>query len=265
MHSLQPLARALATSCPVAVDLEWIETLDGSRAVAALRRARAGPRRPGPELVPRRSDLEVELDGFHLLEPSGRLHPVWGAKAVTMALPQPLEVPVGCFFQVNRHLVPWLFERAAELAGPPVPTWDLHAGVGFLTAAVRWADRDQGERELVAVESFRPSAKAAAANLPAARVVIGRRSETYLARADRLPTEAMALCDPPRAGLSPDLRRQLAGWHPQRILMLACDPATWARDTSFLLERGYRLGHLELVDLFPSTHHVEIISMLEVA
>jgi 23S rRNA (uracil1939-C5)-methyltransferase len=45
--------------------------------------------------------------------------------------------------------------------------------------------------------------------------------------------------------------------------MLACDPATWGRDTRFLSERGYRLTHVELVDLFPSTHHVEILAVLE--
>jgi 23S rRNA (uracil1939-C5)-methyltransferase len=45
--------------------------------------------------------------------------------------------------------------------------------------------------------------------------------------------------------------------------MLACDPATWARDTGFLIERGYRLAHVEVVDLFPSTHHIEVIAVLE--
>jgi tRNA/tmRNA/rRNA uracil-C5-methylase (TrmA/RlmC/RlmD family) len=63
--------------------------------------------------------------------------------------------------------------------------------------------------------------------------------------------------------MTPELRRRLAGWHPERILMLACDPATWGRDTSYLVDRGYLLSHVELVDLFPSTHHVEILAVLE--
>ncbi len=45
--------------------------------------------------------------------------------------------------------------------------------------------------------------------------------------------------------------------------MLACDPATWARDAAFLLSQGYRISSLELVDLFPSTHHVELVAELE--
>ena len=71
------------------------------------------------------------------------------------------------------------------------------------------------------------------------------------------------LTDPPRAGMSAELRRRIAGWHPRRLFMMACDPATWARDTSFFLARGYGLRHLELVDLFPYTHHVEVLAMLE--
>jgi tRNA/tmRNA/rRNA uracil-C5-methylase (TrmA/RlmC/RlmD family) len=63
--------------------------------------------------------------------------------------------------------------------------------------------------------------------------------------------------------MTAELRRQLAEWGPERIVMLACDPATWSRDAHSLTERGYRLAHLELVDLFPSTHHVEILAVLE--
>jgi tRNA/tmRNA/rRNA uracil-C5-methylase (TrmA/RlmC/RlmD family) len=45
--------------------------------------------------------------------------------------------------------------------------------------------------------------------------------------------------------------------------MLGCDPATWARDAASLCDHGYRIAALELFDLFPSTHHVEILALLE--
>jgi 23S rRNA (uracil1939-C5)-methyltransferase len=45
--------------------------------------------------------------------------------------------------------------------------------------------------------------------------------------------------------------------------MLSCDPATWARDVSFLGDHGYVTHETELVDLFPHTHHVEVLSVLE--
>jgi 23S rRNA (uracil1939-C5)-methyltransferase len=260
MASIEALAGALAESCPEAVDLEWLEDLDGSTAVAALRPARNGPQVVSPRWVPHEALLSNTVAGFHLLAASGQPQPVWGAEGVTMRLPVPLEVPIGAFFQTNRHLMRWLFRRVEELAEPdPTPTWDLHAGVGFMAAAAASA----ASRPLHLVEPHRAAARAAQGNLPGARITVGRTAEAYLNRARDLPRNALVIVDPPRAGLSPQLRHRLSGWHPKRILTIGCDPATWARDTAFFSERGYRLEHLELVDLFPSTHHVEVIGILE--
>lgn len=257
---LPPLEAALET-CPAPVDLEWLESLEGTTAVAALRPSRRHRHVAEPSWVPPEAAVVPgPVIGFHRLDLAGRVLVGWGAMAVKMSLPVPLEVPVGAFFQGNRYLVPWLFDRAGELVGPdPGPTWDLHAGVGLLAAAVRAA----ADPPLVAVEPFRPAARAAARNLPGARVIVGCTAEAYLARTRKLPRRATAIVDPPRAGLGTALRAELAGWRPERLLMLGCDAATWARDAAFLLDRGFRLAHLELVDLFPSTHHVEVLAVLE--
>lgn len=256
------LERSLAARCPAPVDVEWLEDLEGDRAVFGLRPSRSGPAEIDPRWLPPAGELDPEVQGGHILTDAGLKVAGWGAPEVTMALATPLVVPVGGFFQVNRHLVPWLFRRVAELAGAdPTPVWDLHAGVGFLAAAARHA----APRELVLAEPFRPAARAAARNLPEARIAVGRTAESLLARHRKLPRHALVLTDPPRSGFTPTLRSRLAGWHPERVLMLSCEPATWARDTAFLLERGYRLAHLELVDLFPHSHHVEVLAVLEAA
>jgi 23S rRNA (uracil1939-C5)-methyltransferase len=262
MAALDPLASALSESCPEPVDLEWLEDLDGNAAVSTLRPARNGPQVVSPDWVPPESSLGETVNGFHVLSSAGQPQPAWGAEGVTMRLPIPLEVPIGAFFQANRHLMRWLFRRIEELAGPqPTATWDLHAGVGLMAAAARSA----ASRPLQLVEPHRAAARAAQRNLPGARVAVGRTAEAFLGRARGLPADALVIIDPPRAGLSPQLRQRLAGWHPKRILTVGCDPATWARDTAYLMERGYQIGHLELVDLFPSTHHVEVIALLETA
>ncbi len=258
--AIPALASALARVADRPVDLEWLEDLDGRKAVVALRGARGGPCEPPPHWLASQAELGAVVDGCHRLTASGALLRGWGEEQVAMQLPRPLEVPIGAFFQGNRHLVPWLFDRIVDLAGEqPHPTWDLHAGVGFLAAAAA----RRSARPLTLIEPFRPSARAAVRNLPEARVAVGRTAESWLARHRRLPTDALVLADPPRAGLSAELRSRLAGWHPHRIVMMSCDPATWTRDTAFLIDRGYRLAHLELADLFPSTHHVEVISVLE--
>jgi 23S rRNA (uracil1939-C5)-methyltransferase len=263
-RTLPQLAAALAGRCAEPVDVEWLEDLDGTEAVMALRPAARGPQELAAAWVPGEGELPRPVVGAQLLSRSGRLRHGWGQESVGMALPVRLEVPVGAFFQGNRHLIRWLFERVGELAAArPLPTWDLHAGVGFLAAAA-WRPPAAGEeRHLVLVEPYREAARAAARNLPRARVVVGRTAEAYLGRCGRLPRTALAITDPPRAGLSRGLANRLAGWHPQVLLQLACDPSTWARDTAFLLDRGYTVRHLELVDLFPSTHHVEIVAVLE--
>lgn len=256
--SLPALKAALTRSCKGAADLEWLEDLEGETAIAALRRA-AGGRETRPHWIPAEREMEGVVEGFHILRKAGRLEAGWGINSLRMLLPIPLDVRIGAFFQGNRHLVPWLFQRVAELCGPePIPTWDLHAGVGFLGAAALFAS----ERPLTLTEPHRAAARSARANLPQARVLVGTTAEEMLRREKKRPREALVLCDPPRAGLSSALRRSLAQWKPRRILMLSCDTATWARDTAFLLENGYGLDHLELIDLFPSTHHVETLCSL---
>jgi hypothetical protein len=243
---------------PEPVDVEWLEALDGSSAVAALRPARTGPEAVDPRWVPLEAEARDTVDGWHSLSGSGHLLSGWGSSSVLMTLPTPLQTPIGAFFQGNRHLVPWLFDRLATLAGGAErPVYDLHAGVGFMAAAT------DTRSELHLVEPFRPAARAAVGNLAHARVAVGRTAEAFLKRRRHLARDALVLTDPPRAGMSPTLRHRLAGWHPRHILMLACDPASWARDAAFLLARGYRLDHLELVDLYPSTHHVEVLAVLE--
>jgi tRNA/tmRNA/rRNA uracil-C5-methylase (TrmA/RlmC/RlmD family) len=198
--------------------------------------------------------------GFYILSKSGLRQTGWGAAMVRIELPIPLDVPIGTFFQGNRHLILPLFERVAEIVGAdPSPVFDLHAGVGYLAAAARFA----GERKLTLVETNRDAALAARLNLPGSRVVIGSTAEAFVGRAGRLPADALVITDPPRTGLSKDLRIGLARWLPKRILMLGCDPATWARDAGFLGDHGYQPHVVELFDLFPSTHHVEILALLE--
>lgn len=258
VRALPSMKSALSQTCPQPVDVEWLENLDGNQAVAALKKVGRGPEIE-TSAVPPADSLDEGPNGFHILDGSGELLRVWGRDHVRMALPIPLEVPMGAFFQGNRHLVPWLFQRISELIGPdPVPTWDLHAGVGFLAAAALHA----AQRPLVLAETSKPAGRAARRNLPKANIKFGVPAEEILRRSGRIPRETLAIVDPPRAGLSSDLRRRLAAWHPERLLMLSCDPATWARDTAELIDKGYRLDHLELIDLFPSTHHVEVLSVL---
>lgn len=258
--AVRPIAEALAASCPGTVDVEWMEDLRGTAAVAAIRPARPGSRRLEASWVPTPQTLGGVVDGFHVLDRTGRPSGGWGRTSVHMYLPWVLEVPIGAFFQGNRHLVPWLFARVAACVGAdPRPVFDLHAGVGFLAAAARWAS----DRPLTLVEPNRVAAEAALRNLPRATVHVGRTAEEWATTVDSLPRDACVLLDPPRSGCSPELRRAIVDRGARTVVMLSCDPATWARDVRFFTEHGFALRDVELVDLFPHTHHVEVLSVLE--
>jgi 23S rRNA (uracil1939-C5)-methyltransferase len=260
MCALPRLTDALSKSCTEHVDLEWLEGTEPNDTVAALRQAKGGPKTFDPAWVPGRDDMESVVSGFRALSKAGRPHSGWGATGVRIELPIPLEVPIGSFFQGNRHLIGPLFERVAELVGDnATPVYDLHAGVGYLAAAALHA----GERELTLVEPHREAAMAAQRNLPGAQVVVGSTAEAFVAGARNLASDSIVITDPPRTGLSKALRQDLARWRPERILMLGCDPATWARDAGFLSEHGYQPTVVEIFDLFPSTHHLEILALLE--
>lgn len=70
------------------------------------------------------------------------------------------------------------------------------------------------------------------------------------------------LLDPPRAGAE-HMVRQLANLGVERIVYVACDPATLARDVGILVnEHGYRLEQAGVLDMFPHTRHVESIALI---
>lgn len=70
------------------------------------------------------------------------------------------------------------------------------------------------------------------------------------------------ITDPPRAGMHGDVVETILFAAPKRIVYVSCNPATQARDLS-LLDSQYRVVAVQPVDMFPHTHHVENVVLLE--
>jgi 23S rRNA (uracil1939-C5)-methyltransferase len=68
--------------------------------------------------------------------------------------------------------------------------------------------------------------------------------------------------DPPRAGVGAEVCALLNRLQTQEIVYVSCDPVTLARDLALLVEGGYRLAELHLVDMFPQTFHMETVAIL---
>jgi len=69
------------------------------------------------------------------------------------------------------------------------------------------------------------------------------------------------ITDPPRAGMHPDVVKQILQLKPEKIVYVSCNSATQARDVT-LLDGDYRVGKIQPVDMFPHTHHVENVMKL---
>ncbi len=75
--------------------------------------------------------------------------------------------------------------------------------------------------------------------------------------------QSLCVVDPPRRGLEKEGIAALLKATPRHILYMSCDPATLARDTARLKEAGYELLHLQVMDMFPQTAHIESLLLLE--
>ena len=72
----------------------------------------------------------------------------------------------------------------------------------------------------------------------------------------------IVVIDPPRQG-APGLAVQLAQLTAKRLIYISCDPATLCRDLADLLDEGFHLTKLQPFDMFPQTHHIECVALLE--
>ena len=70
------------------------------------------------------------------------------------------------------------------------------------------------------------------------------------------------ITDPPRAGMHDDVINAILLAEPKRIVYVSCNPATQARDLA-LLNDNYKVARVQPVDMFPHTHHVENVVLLE--
>lgn len=78
--------------------------------------------------------------------------------------------------------------------------------------------------------------------------------------------ERVAILDPPREGLGGDhsaISESLEILGVNKIALVGCDADSWTRDIHRFLKRGWQLTQLAALDLFPQTHHIEALAVLE--
>jgi 23S rRNA (uracil1939-C5)-methyltransferase len=168
-------------------------------------------------------------------------------------------VSLGSFFQVNRFLIEPLVRLVTENESGSA-AWDLYAGVGLFSVALAAQFGN-----VTAVESAAGSVRDLRENLHGTNHrVVAAETAKFLRRAVERgePGPDLVVVDPPRAGLGREVTAALGELRPPHITYVSCDPATLSRDLAALLESGYRLRKMHLVDLFPQTFHLESVTHL---
>jgi len=78
-----------------------------------------------------------------------------------------------------------------------------------------------------------------------------------------MPAADLIFLDPPRAGAQRAVIGAIGDRAREMICYLSCDPVTFSRDANRLIASGWRITSLDLLDLFPNTHHVETLASFE--
>jgi 23S rRNA (uracil1939-C5)-methyltransferase len=176
----------------------------------------------------------------------------------------PLFIRPDAFAQGNAEATPLLVECALRLLSPrPTDTaLELYAGNGTFSFAL-----SARTASVVAVESSSISTRlagtaAAAGRVTNVRFVQGDAERTTRGLASEGRQFDVLLADPPRTG-APALARAAHALGVRRVVYVACDAGTLGRDAGALHQAGYEPRSLQLVDMFPGTHHVEAVMSFE--
>lgn len=171
------------------------------------------------------------------------------------------------FFQANLSILPALIQHVigeTTAAEGPVDgeAVDLYCGVGLFTLPLA-----RRFTHVTGVEGNPKSASFAHESAKAAGIenvtISGLEVEQWLRRkGSTMTAPAVVVLDPPRIGVSPEVIGRLVEIAPARIVYVSCDPATLARDLKALLAGGFVLANLRGFDMFPQTHHVEVVATL---
>ena len=168
------------------------------------------------------------------------------------------------FYQINPVQTEVLYGKAIELAGLSGTETVLDAYCGSGTIGICLADK---ARQVIGVELNRDAVKDAIGNarlngLKNCWFTAGDAGESLeqMARDGFRPD--VVIMDPPRSGSDEKFLGCVLKAAPPKVIYVSCDPETLARDLGILTRGGYQVRHIQPVDMFPYTEHVECVVKL---
>ena len=205
---------------------------------------------------PKKNDFLLDLD-YHLYH--GKDHIVEQLGDVKF------KVGPKSFFQTNSKQARVLYDKVVEFAGldGTQNVYDLYTGVGSIALYV-----SKFAKHVVGVEEIPTAIEDAKVNMAMNEI---ENCTFYAGDVKAILTDSFAeehgkpdlvITDPPRAGMHGDVVEMFLKLESPRIVYVSCNPATQARDIQLLSEK-YELVKVQAVDMFPNTHHIESVALLE--
>lgn len=169
------------------------------------------------------------------------------------------------FYQTNSAQAYELYKITrcfAGLTGEEL-VYDLYTGTGTIAQFVA-----KNAKKVIGVEAVPDAIKAAKENahlngIKNTAFFVGDMKKVFnteFIQAHGVPD--VIITDPPRDGMHKDVIEQLLTISPKKIVYVSCNSATQARDLA-LLDHIYKVTRVQPVDMFPQTHHVENVVLLE--
>lgn len=171
------------------------------------------------------------------------------------------------FFQANidiaAELVKGVMQIATQARAENGYAVDLYAGVGLFSLPLA-----KLFKRIIAVESHKPAVAFLKENLEHAGFTRSKVISTPVEHwvngdVSRYGKVALTVFDPPRTGAGDRAVQGMIRMTPAHIAAVSCDPATFARDLRGFLDGGYELVSIRAYDMFPQTHHVELLAHLK--
>ncbi len=166
------------------------------------------------------------------------------------------------FFQTNAFLLKKMQSQAIMLCSPTSKdiVLDLYCGCGFFSIPIASyvAQLIGLDIDAAAIENARKNAMEN--NLGNTTFITSKDSEFTSQAQMHSIDPSLVIMDPPRSGLPNQLVEWIIRKQPAKLLYVSCNPATFARDAAKLIKSDFRLRVIQPIDLFPQTHHLELIA-----
>jgi 23S rRNA (uracil1939-C5)-methyltransferase len=206
-------------------------------------------------------DATPHLAGIVITGPEGAPPMLLGEPVLVDREHRRLRIRPDLFAQANRLGARLLADATAATIEPGACVLELFCGSGTLSLALV-----ERAGSLVATEGDGPALDLLRASLrdqkQTARLIAGPAARVVDGIAREQTTFDHVVLDPPRTGAK-DVIPALVRLNPRRITYVSCDAPTFARDAAQLVRGGWALASLTPFDMFPHTHHVELLAVFE--